>query len=269
MIRASVSFISARFTTMSMMPCCNRYSARWKPSGSVSRTVCSITLRTGETDQRAGLGDLDVAQHGEGGGDAAGGGVGEDDDEGQAGVFDQPCGDDGARHLDQADGAFLHAGAAGGGEHDQRRFLQRSELRRRDDRLAQTGAHGAADEREIHRRDHRLVAADGAVADEHRVIQVGGLAGFFQAVGIAFGVAEFQRIGDCFGQFDAGVAVLVEDPVQALDGGAAVVVAAIGADLHVGHEVFGEDHALAAGALAPRDCRARHCGRTGRGVAGG
>ena len=34
----------------------------------------------GEADQRAGLGDVDVAEHGVGGGDAAGGRVGEDDD---------------------------------------------------------------------------------------------------------------------------------------------------------------------------------------------
>src|SRR6185437_2621840 len=42
--RASVSLRSPRETTMSIMPCSSRYSARWKPSGSFSRIVCSITL---------------------------------------------------------------------------------------------------------------------------------------------------------------------------------------------------------------------------------
>jgi hypothetical protein len=37
----------------------------------------------GKADQRAGLGDLHVAQHGVGGGDAAGGRVGQHDDIGQ------------------------------------------------------------------------------------------------------------------------------------------------------------------------------------------
>ena len=40
---ASFSFSSPRETTMSIMPCSSRYSARWKPSGSFSRIVCSIT----------------------------------------------------------------------------------------------------------------------------------------------------------------------------------------------------------------------------------
>ena len=40
---ASFSFSSPRGTTMSIMPCSSRYSARWKPSGSFSRMVCSIT----------------------------------------------------------------------------------------------------------------------------------------------------------------------------------------------------------------------------------
>jgi hypothetical protein len=41
--RAIVAFSSRRSTTMSTMPCSLRYSARWKPSGSFSRMVCSIT----------------------------------------------------------------------------------------------------------------------------------------------------------------------------------------------------------------------------------
>ena len=41
--RASVARSSVRLTTMSTIPCSRKYSARWKPSGSYSRTVCSIT----------------------------------------------------------------------------------------------------------------------------------------------------------------------------------------------------------------------------------
>src|SRR6266849_479204 len=43
MMRAIVSRSSRRGTTMSIMPCSSRYSARWKPSGSFSRMVSSMT----------------------------------------------------------------------------------------------------------------------------------------------------------------------------------------------------------------------------------
>jgi hypothetical protein len=105
----------------SSMPWSSRYSARWKPSGSVSRMVCSITRGPGEADQRAGLGDLDVAQHGVGGGDAAGGRVGQHRDEGQPRLAHHLRGDGGARHLHQRQDALLHPRAAGGGEQDERR----------------------------------------------------------------------------------------------------------------------------------------------------
>ncbi len=39
--------------------------------------------RAGETDERAGFTDVEVAEHGEAGGDAAGGGVGEHGDVGK------------------------------------------------------------------------------------------------------------------------------------------------------------------------------------------
>ena len=89
------------------------------------------------------------------------------------------------------------------------------------------------------------------MTDDHGIIEMGRVAGFLQAIDVAFGVTEFQRIADRFGQFDAVERVLVEGPFQAFDRGAAHVMAAIGADPHVGDEVFVEDHALAAGTLAP------------------
>ena len=79
--------------------------------------------RAGEADQRAGLGDLHVAQHGVGGGDAAGGRIGEHDDVGLLRLAQHLHRDRGARHLHQREDAFLHARAAGGREHDERRRL--------------------------------------------------------------------------------------------------------------------------------------------------
>ena len=116
---------SWRCTTMSTMPWSRRYSARWKPSGSFSRMVCSMTRGAGKADQRAGLGDVHVAQHGIGGGDAAGGRIGQHHDIGQACLAQHLHGDRGARHLHQRQDAFLHARAAGRGEQDEGRAASR------------------------------------------------------------------------------------------------------------------------------------------------
>ncbi len=67
--------------------------------------------RAGEADERPGLGDVHVAQHGIGGSDAAGGGVGQHDDVGQARLAQLLHGDGGARHLHQRQDALLHARA--------------------------------------------------------------------------------------------------------------------------------------------------------------
>ena len=73
-------------------PCRGRagYSARWKPFGQLLADGLLDDARAGEADQRARLGDVDVAEHGVGGGDAAGGRVGEDDDVGQPGLAQAP-----------------------------------------------------------------------------------------------------------------------------------------------------------------------------------
>ena len=211
--------------------------------------------RAGEADQRAGLGDLDVAQHGEARGDAAGGRIGQHDDVGQARFLHQLDRDGAARHLHQADHAFLHARAARGGVDDQRRFLQHREPRGGDQAFADGRAHRAAHELEGHRRDHGLVPADRAVRDDDRVLEMRLVARLPQPVGVALAVAEAQRVGRRARQLDAVPAALVEGPGQALGRGRAHVVAAMRADLEVLLEVAVEDHLLAGGALRPEIVR--------------
>src|ERR1019366_6203459 len=65
--------------------------------------------RAGKADEGAGFGDVQIAQHGETGGDAAGGGVGEHAHKGQAGLVEAHEGGGDFGHLHEADGAFLHA----------------------------------------------------------------------------------------------------------------------------------------------------------------
>src|SRR6266404_9103172 len=72
-----------------------------------------------EADEGSGFGDVEIAEHGEAGGDAAGGGIGEQRDVGE--LFFVELGERGGHFgkLHQTDGAFHHAGAAGTGNGDE------------------------------------------------------------------------------------------------------------------------------------------------------
>ena len=151
--------------------------------------------RPGEADQRPRLGDGDVAQHGVRGGDAAGGRIGQDDDIGQAVLPRHLHRDGGARHLHQRQDAFLHAGAAGGGDHDQGGIVLDRRAGRRDHRLARRHAHRAAEEVEGLARDHGGMPAHAAPADDDRVVLTGLAAHVLQPVDIALLIAKAQRVG--------------------------------------------------------------------------
>ena len=150
--------------------------------------------RAGEADQRAGLGDLHVAEHGVGRGDAAGGRIGQHDDVGLARLAQHLHRDGRARQLHQRQDAFLHARAAGGREHDERRLPAHRGLQPGDDRLARRHAERAAHEIEILHADGHHLAFEPADAELHRVLQAGLGARVLQAVGVAALVAELERI---------------------------------------------------------------------------
>ena len=76
--------------------------------------------RPGEADQRAGLGDMDVAEHGVRRGHAAGGRMGQHHDVRKLRLAELLHGDGGARHLHQRQNALLHARAAGSGKQNER-----------------------------------------------------------------------------------------------------------------------------------------------------
>ena len=150
--------------------------------------------RAGKADQRAGLGDMHVAEHGIGGGDAAGGRIGEHDDVGLLGLAQHLHGDGGARQLHQREDAFLHARAAGGREHDERRLPLHRGFQAVDHRFAGRHAERAAHEIEILHADGHRQAVEAADAELDRVLQAGLGARVLQAVGIAALVAELERI---------------------------------------------------------------------------
>jgi hypothetical protein len=208
--------------------------------------------RAGESNDGAGLGDRDVAQHRERGRHAAGGGIGQDEDHRQAGFLDLIDGDDAARHLHERQNALLHPRAARCGDHDQRRVLQHGELGGGDEPFADRDAHRTAHEIELERRDDRGLAAHLAMRHQDRVAGFGLFARFLQAVGVALAVAEAQRIGGRLGQLDLRVAAFVEQHGKAALGRQAHVMVAMRAHARVGVEIAVKDHLAARVALVPQ-----------------
>ena len=153
--RISVSRSLWRCTTASTMPCSSRYSERWKPARQLLADRVLDHARAGEADDGVGLGDMDVAQHGERGRDAAGRRIGQHDDVGQARLLHLAHRDGGAGELHQRQDALLHARPARGGEDDQRRLARDGEVGRHHQPLAHRGAHRAAHEAEIEQRHDR------------------------------------------------------------------------------------------------------------------
>ena len=201
--------------------------------------------RAGEADQRAGLGDVHVAQHRIGGGDAAGGRIGQHDDVGPLGLAQHLHRHRGARQLHQREDALLHARAAGGREHDERRAAIDRGLEPGDDRLARRHAERAAHEVEILHADRHRHAFELAEADLDRVGEAGLGARVLETVGVAALVAELERIDRDRRHRDVEPGLAVEDRLQPRHRAHAhVVVRArddelVGLDVLVEHELAG------------------------------
>ena len=114
----------------------------------------------GEPDQRAGFGQLDVAEHRVARRHTARRRVGQHDDVRQSGLAQGRQRDGSARHLHQAQYPFLHPRAARGGEQDIGQSRVDRGLDPGDDRGADGDAHRSAHEGEILYPDDRVMAAD-------------------------------------------------------------------------------------------------------------
>jgi hypothetical protein len=101
--------------------------------------------------------------------------------------------------------ALLHAGAAGGGDHDQRAAPGDGGFDRARHLFAHHRAHAAAHEEEIHHRERDRLAADRGDAGERRVLHPGVLLRQRHALGVALlRVAELERVAG----FEVGEAFL-------------------------------------------------------------
>ena len=211
--------------------------------------------RAGEADQRAGLGDVHVAEHGVGRGDAAGGRIGEHDDVGPLRLAQLLHCDGGARQLHQREDALLHARAARRREHDERRAAIDRGLEPGDHRLARRHAERAAHEIEILHADHDRLAFELAEAELDRVSEIGLGARILETVDVAALVAELERIGGDLGNGDVFPFLLVEDRLHARHRAHAHVVVRAGDDERIGLDVLEEHELPALRALDPKVLR--------------
>src|SRR5216683_2209079 len=207
--------------------------------------------RAGETDERAGFGDVEVAEHGEAGGDASGGGVGHHGDVGDLLVVEagEAGGDLGELH--QAGNAFHHARATRGRDDDERMPCGEGAVDCTRDGLADDGSHAAADEAVLHHAEDDRVRAELADGVDDGVVEAGLLLGVGEALLVGLEVGEVERVGGAEFEVDEFVAGLE----QVLDAGARVdaeVMTALGADLEVGLKLGFEDDLEAAGATDPQ-----------------
>ena len=89
------------------------------------------------------------------------------------------------------------------------------------------------------------------MGDGNGIISLGAVTGLFQALGIFFAVAKFQRVGGRIRQFDLLIAVLVEKKAQSSVYIEAKMVVAVGAYMQVLIQFAVKDHLSAAGTLVP------------------
>ena len=178
--------------------------------------------------------------------------VGQHDEIGQACFPQHLHGDGGARHLHEREDALLHARSAGGGEQDEGRAALHGAHHAADDRLAGGHAERAAHEAEVLGGGNDVLALEGPLADEDRVLQLGVALGGLEAVAVALAVAELQRIWSHIAHRHDLEFAAIEEMLQPLVRIHAHVMVGAGNDELVGLEVLVEDHLPGVGAFDPQ-----------------
>ncbi|QTK80176.1 hypothetical protein AT6N2_C2593 [Agrobacterium tumefaciens] len=148
----------------------------------------------GEADFCTWLGDVHIAQHRVGGGDAARRRVGQNHDIRHASFFQHIHCNRGAGQLHQRQNAFLHARATGGREHHKRAALGNSALECLHDGFAGGDAERAAHELEFMHDGDDLQPLQQPNAGKDRIVLLRLCTAVAQAIGIFLGIAKFQRV---------------------------------------------------------------------------
>ncbi len=228
-----VAFSFSRGTTASTNPWSSRNSARWNPSGSVWRIVCSMTRGPGEADQRLRFRQDHVSLHRERGRHASRRRVGQNGKIGHARVAEagERAGD--LPHLHQREDSLLHPRAPRRRDDDQREPLAQGELRRARDHLADDRAHRAPAEGIVENRHDDAPAVEVSGRRDDRVGAPRAGLVLLQPVAVTLRILELQRVDGTHLRVERLPALVVEEESESGIGRKAEVVLAFRADREV------------------------------------
>ena len=193
--RAIVCLSWRRSTIISSIPCSSKNSLRWNPTGSFCLIVCSITLGPGKSNERLGLCDVEVGEHGEARRNAPGRRIGQNRDVGERRPVKSRQRRADLGHLHQRQGALHHPCSARAGDDHQRDGTAQRPLDRARDLLPDHDSHAAANEAVLHGDDDDLEPVKATVGGNGRVAKSGRGRPRLQSVLVGFGVCEPQRVG--------------------------------------------------------------------------
>src|SRR6266581_220917 len=206
---------------------------------------------TGKADQRTGLGNDDVADKGEAGGNAAHGRIGQEGQEGQPALGEERHRSRRLGHLQQREETLLHAGAAAGGDAEEGKFLLDRGAHTANEALADDRAHRTAHEIELEAGDDDRYGPDRTLHDDQGVVLLDIGLGRRQAIQIALAVLELERIDRQHLGTDLEAPLAVEQQVEADSRPEAVMMAALRTDALVVFQIGAVEYRLAGRALAP------------------
>ena len=217
----------------------------------------------GKADERAGLRDVEVAEHGEAGGDAAGRRIGKQGNVREFLLVELGKGGGYFGKLHEADGAFHHARATGTRNGDEGLARVDGKFDAASDFFTDDGAHRAADEAELHGAEDDGPAAELAFGGDDGVVHAEFFLGFAEARRIGLGVNKFERVGGGHTGVVLGPAA-VEEHFKALLGVHLEMELTLRADVEIRLEILAEDDGVAGLALDPQAFGA-HAALFGRG----
>ena len=151
--------------------------------------------RAGEAYKGLWFGYVEVAQHGEGGCDAARGRVGEQGNVGHTSFGKQGKLGTCLGHLHEREASFHHAGAARAGYDEERFAIGAGTVYSSSYFFAHDRAHGATDEVEIHTGYYQALAIDGAHCGADGIFQACFGHGIGHTTFVVFCVFKIERIG--------------------------------------------------------------------------
>ncbi len=150
--------------------------------------------RPGKADQGAGFGKMNIPHHGIGSRHPPGGGIGQNNDIGQAFLLQHVESHRGSGHLHQGEDSLLHPGPSGRGKNNQRGMFLDSGFHGGQKSIPDPDPHRTGHKEEILHRNDGFSAAQFPQRNLKSIVLAGFFAGLLEAFGIFFLVPEFEGV---------------------------------------------------------------------------